>query len=216
MALLPAVSWPWVPAWGSLEPPRRDGENAQKTGKNGRYGLKRVEEEGRGGITWISLVAPVPLGPHARGCWHTEEKTDPYAGMTKNQKKRAKQKARDRAKKLAALSGQPLPAPAPQPGTSPPSPSACAVSGPPRLPAASCFTSVFCVFHACLHFSACSSRRKIAPISRNHSSLWHVHSCGDRQEEEKEEGCCCRGWRGGCGVSTATPALACRLSGGAA
>ena len=34
---LPAVSWPWVPAWGSLEPPRRDGENAQKRrGKNGR------------------------------------------------------------------------------------------------------------------------------------------------------------------------------------
>ena len=33
---LPAVSWPRVPAWGSLEPPRRDGENAQKTGENGR------------------------------------------------------------------------------------------------------------------------------------------------------------------------------------
>ena len=37
---LPAVPWPWVPAWGSLEPPRRDGENAQKNGKrrgkNGR------------------------------------------------------------------------------------------------------------------------------------------------------------------------------------
>ena len=32
MVPLPAVSWPWVPAWGSLEPPRRDGENAQKTG----------------------------------------------------------------------------------------------------------------------------------------------------------------------------------------
>ena len=32
---LPAVSWPWAPACGSLEPPRRDGENAQKTGKNG-------------------------------------------------------------------------------------------------------------------------------------------------------------------------------------
>ena len=31
---MPAVSWPWVPAWGSLEPPRRDGENAQKTRKN--------------------------------------------------------------------------------------------------------------------------------------------------------------------------------------
>ncbi len=27
-----AVSWPWVPAWGSLEPCRRDGENAQKSG----------------------------------------------------------------------------------------------------------------------------------------------------------------------------------------
>ena len=35
LAPLPAVSWPWVPAWGSLEPPRRDGENAQKTGENG-------------------------------------------------------------------------------------------------------------------------------------------------------------------------------------
>ena len=34
LALAPAVSWPWVPAWGSLEPPRRDGENAQKTGGN--------------------------------------------------------------------------------------------------------------------------------------------------------------------------------------
>ena len=33
--VLPAVSWPWVPACGSLEPPRQDGENAQKTGKNG-------------------------------------------------------------------------------------------------------------------------------------------------------------------------------------
>ena len=32
---MPAVSWPWVPAWGLLEPPRRDGENAQKTRKNG-------------------------------------------------------------------------------------------------------------------------------------------------------------------------------------
>ena len=32
---LPAVSRPWVSAWGSLEPPRRDGENAQKTRKNG-------------------------------------------------------------------------------------------------------------------------------------------------------------------------------------
>ena len=35
LVLLPAVSWPWAPAWGSLEPPRRDGENAQKPGKSG-------------------------------------------------------------------------------------------------------------------------------------------------------------------------------------
>ena len=51
-----AVSWLWVPAWGSLEPSRRGGENAQKTGKTGnewaRYGLKRVNKERKGGITW--------------------------------------------------------------------------------------------------------------------------------------------------------------------
>ena len=35
LALAPAVSRPRVPAWGSLEPPRRGGENAKKTGKNG-------------------------------------------------------------------------------------------------------------------------------------------------------------------------------------
>ena len=32
---LSAVSWPWVPAWGPLEPSRPGGENSQKTGKNG-------------------------------------------------------------------------------------------------------------------------------------------------------------------------------------
>ena len=35
LALVPAVSWPRVPAWGSLEPPRPDGDNAQRTRKNG-------------------------------------------------------------------------------------------------------------------------------------------------------------------------------------
>ena len=35
LGALDAVSWPWIPVLGSLEPPRRDGENAQKTGKNG-------------------------------------------------------------------------------------------------------------------------------------------------------------------------------------
>ena len=37
---LPAVSWPWDPPWGSLEPPRPGGENAQQNGnfrgRNGR------------------------------------------------------------------------------------------------------------------------------------------------------------------------------------
>ena len=35
LVLVSAISWLWVLAWGSLEPPRRDGENAQNTGKNG-------------------------------------------------------------------------------------------------------------------------------------------------------------------------------------
>ena len=51
-----AVSWPWVLAWGSLEPSRRGSQNAQKRGKTGgkwaRYGLKRVNKERKGGITW--------------------------------------------------------------------------------------------------------------------------------------------------------------------
>ena len=43
-----AVSWPWVLAWGSLEPSRRGGENAQKREKTGkkwaRYSLRSVKE----------------------------------------------------------------------------------------------------------------------------------------------------------------------------
>ena len=35
LGALDTVSWPWIPVLGSLEPPRRDGENAQTTGKNG-------------------------------------------------------------------------------------------------------------------------------------------------------------------------------------
>ena len=46
---VPAASWPWVPACGSLEPPRRGGENAQKTGeKRARYGLRSVNKERTG------------------------------------------------------------------------------------------------------------------------------------------------------------------------
>ena len=56
---LPAVSWLWVPAWGSLEPPRRDGENAQKTRKNGgKMGEIRPKRcEGRE-LTKDQLAAP--------------------------------------------------------------------------------------------------------------------------------------------------------------
>ena len=59
---LPAVSWPWVPAWGSLEPSRRDGENAQKnggeTGGNGRdmthfKVIRSVNKEGRAGVSSV-------------------------------------------------------------------------------------------------------------------------------------------------------------------
>ena len=53
MVPLPAVSWPWAPAWGSLEPPRRDGENAQKTRKNGgKMGEIRSKTCEGAGITW--------------------------------------------------------------------------------------------------------------------------------------------------------------------
>ena len=48
--VLPAVSSPWVPAWGSLEPPRRDGENAQKNReKRGKMGEIRSKKCGRSG-----------------------------------------------------------------------------------------------------------------------------------------------------------------------
>ena len=57
LGALAAVSWPWGPACGSLEPSWRGGENAQKTRKTGekwaRYRLKRVNKEGTGGINWL-------------------------------------------------------------------------------------------------------------------------------------------------------------------
>ena len=65
--VLPAVSSPWVPAWGSLGPPRRDGENAHKTGENGekwaRYGLKCVKEPGSPGMTRPRPVCWPPAVP---------------------------------------------------------------------------------------------------------------------------------------------------------
>ena len=52
---LAAVSRSRVPAWGSLELPCRDGENAQKAGKKwARYGLKRVRESE---CTWLARRA---------------------------------------------------------------------------------------------------------------------------------------------------------------
>ena len=76
MVPLPAVSWPWVSAWGSLEPPRRDGENAQKTGKNGaKMGEIRPKTCKGVGITWAQasctacLAAdPCALAMSSSGC----------------------------------------------------------------------------------------------------------------------------------------------------
>jgi len=53
LGALGTVSWPWIPVLGLLEPPRRGGENAQKTGifgeKMGQIRSKRCEGVG---ITW--------------------------------------------------------------------------------------------------------------------------------------------------------------------
>ena len=64
-----AVSWPWVPALGSLEPPRRDGENAQRTGKNGeKMGEIRSKRCEGVGITWSAASrAAVELTGIANG-----------------------------------------------------------------------------------------------------------------------------------------------------
>ncbi len=35
LGALDTISWTWIPVLGSLGLPRRDGENVQKTGKNG-------------------------------------------------------------------------------------------------------------------------------------------------------------------------------------
>ena len=76
---LPAVSWPWVPAWGSLEPPRQDGENAQKTRKNGaKMGEIRPKRcEGReltkdqlGSTTRAASSPDRPAAPSSTmACW---------------------------------------------------------------------------------------------------------------------------------------------------
>ena len=56
---LPAVSWGWVPAWGSLEPPQRDVENAQKMRKNGEKMAEirsKTCEQGKEGSTGIRTI----------------------------------------------------------------------------------------------------------------------------------------------------------------
>ena len=66
-----AVSWPWVPAWGSLEPPCRDGENAQKMGKNGeKMGeIKPKTCEGRElSKNQLAGLRAVPAGAFSRQC----------------------------------------------------------------------------------------------------------------------------------------------------
>ena len=62
---VPAVSWAWVPAWGSLEPSRRGGENAQQTRKNGgEMGEIRLRSVGGRELTKDQLAAPER---HVRG-----------------------------------------------------------------------------------------------------------------------------------------------------
>ena len=70
LGALDTVSWPWIPVLGLLEPPRRDGENAQKTRKNGEemgeIWSKRCEGVG---ITCRGSVEPVswPLSAADQG-----------------------------------------------------------------------------------------------------------------------------------------------------
>ena len=78
LALAPAVSWPWVLAWGSLEPPRRDGENAQKTGKNGeKMGEIRPKECEPRELTKDQLAQARhtrSLTVSGSGWWHVERR----------------------------------------------------------------------------------------------------------------------------------------------
>ena len=61
LGALDTVSWPWIPVLGLLEPPRRDGENAQKTGKNGgEMGEIRPKTREGVGITWCTCKAAMP------------------------------------------------------------------------------------------------------------------------------------------------------------
>ena len=70
---VPAVSWPWVPACGSLEPPRRDGENAQKTGKNGgKMGEIQPKKCGRSGANQGSTGSGRGAATAARLSEHRE------------------------------------------------------------------------------------------------------------------------------------------------
>ena len=73
LGALDTVSWPWIPVLGSLESPCRDGENAQKTGKNGgKMGEIRPKTCEGVGITWIDqgLIAVSGLGDACwLGCW---------------------------------------------------------------------------------------------------------------------------------------------------
>ena len=63
---LAAVSWPWVPAWGSLEPSRPGGGNAQKTGKKGaKMGEIRPKKCEQGRERRDHLLAPQTSRPGA-------------------------------------------------------------------------------------------------------------------------------------------------------
>ena len=59
LGALDTVSWPWIPVLGSLEPPRRGGENAQKTGIFGEeMGETRSKKCEGVGITCCTAAHP--------------------------------------------------------------------------------------------------------------------------------------------------------------
>ena len=64
LGALATVSWPWVPACGSLEPPQRDGENAQKTGKNGGK-MGKIRSKTRKGVGITCVVRDDSAGAKA-------------------------------------------------------------------------------------------------------------------------------------------------------
>ena len=100
---MPAVSWLWVPSCGSLEPSRRDSENAQKTEKNGEemdeIQPKKCEGANQGSAGFRSRRG------HERGLfcraprtyrWRASSRAPRPAGLAARRWRRRQQKPRGR------------------------------------------------------------------------------------------------------------------------